>query len=119
MSLFRTLAATARDAHHSFFGSTKAVTLTAYPGATPAAVPAVLGRETVETRREDNRDVRYLVRECRFTSLDAVRHDAIVAIGGLNYSIDHIDDRQASGITVKLQRTTLVDANRPNYRGKG
>ncbi len=93
--------------------------LTAYPGLWAKQVSAVIGREIVETRREDNRDVRYLVRECRFTDLATVRHDAIVTIGTLNYSIDHIEDRQASGITVKLQRTTVTESNRPNYRGKG
>lgn len=119
MTLFRQLAAAARSAHAHYFGTTGTVTFTAYPGAVAKKVTAILGRETVETRREDNRDVRYLVRECRFTTLDAVRHDAIVTVDGINYSIDHTADRQASGITVKLQRTTLTEANRPNYRGKG
>ena len=70
MSLFRSLATAARAAHYSFFGSQTTVYLTAIPGESPVPVPAVLGRETVETRREDNRDVRYLVRECRFVALN-------------------------------------------------
>lgn len=117
MSLFNKLAAGARAAHNHFFGSD--VYLTSQPGATPTLVDAVLGRETVETRREDNRDVRYLVRECRFLSITSVRHDAVVTIDGLLYSIDHIEGRQASGLTVKLQRTTVTESNRPQYRGKG
>ena len=117
MTIFSQLAATARAAHAHFFGGS--VSLIAYPGAVATNVDAVLGTERIETRREDNRDVRYFVRECRFRDLTTIRHDAIITVGTLNYSIDHELARQGSGITVQLRRTTLVDANRPNYRGKG
>ncbi len=64
-SVFSNLAAAARAAHQHFFGNDVSATVSE-PGTSPRTLEIVLGREVVETRREDNRDVRYLVRECRF-----------------------------------------------------
>ncbi len=116
MTFFSQLAASARAAHSSFFGTKVLLT---EPGTTERSVPVVLGDEKIETRREDNRELRVSVRECRFTTLTSVRHDATVKIAGVLWSIDHFMDRQASGLTVQLRRSTVHTENRPSYRGKG
>lgn len=118
MTVFSKLASGARAAHAHFFGTKTGVTLTE-AGSAARTVEVVLGTESIETRREDNRDVRYTVRECRFVTLSTVRHDAIVVIGTERWAIDQFKERQASGLTVILRRTQVTDANRPSYRGKG
>ena len=116
MTIFSDLAASARSAHAAYFGST--VTL-AEPGSDARTVPAVLGKVQVETRHEDGREVRVSVRQCRFTSLATVRHDAIVTISGTTWTIDQHGDRQGSGFTATLRRTVAHEVNRQGYRGKG
>ena len=120
MSIFRNMAATARTAHNHFFGVTATLV---EPGTSARQVPVVLGKVTIETRREDNREVRVAVRDCRFPTLAAVRHDAVVTIGSLagatQWTIDTVVDRQASGFAVILRRAQVHDVSRPTYRGKG
>lgn len=115
-TLFSQLAASARAAHAHFFGQAD-LTLKV-PGQSDVTVTAVLGNPKTETRREENKTIRVTVRECRFLSITDVRHDAVVVADGFNWAIDEIMDRQASHLTVKLQRMTAHQINRTNYRGK-
>ncbi len=116
MTIFSNLAASARAAHRAMFGGR---VLLSEPGQPDRKVTVVLGNVTTEDRREDGRDLRVSVRECRFVTLAFVRHDAIVTIDNVQWSIDAELSRQASGLTVKLRRRSVSDVNRNGYRGKG
>ncbi len=115
-SLFNRLASSARAAHGHFFAVLVTVRQT---GTQDRIEDAILGRVRIETRREDNRSIRVAIRNCRFTKLIDVRHDAVVVeSNGTQWSIDEIIDRQASQLTVTLRRTVAYQINRPTYRGK-
>ncbi len=116
MSIFSGAASIARTAHGYYFG--RSVTVTE-PGKSPYDTKAVVGKETTETRVDGTKNERVSVRNCRFVSVETLRHDSIVTVDGNRYAIDTEIGRQAGGLTVQLRRIVAHEVARPNYRGKG
>jgi uncharacterized protein YraI len=117
VSIFKDMAATARAAHAYFFSSS--VTL-AETGSAARSVPVVLYSARTETRVDEHGNQnRVTVRDCRFTSLTAVRHDATVTIGTEIWTIDEVITREASGLYVRLKKIVQHQTSRTSYRGRG
>jgi hypothetical protein len=117
MSIFKDMAATARAAHAYFFSSS--VTL-AETGSEPRSVQVVLYHARTETRIDEHGNQnRVTLRDCRFTELETVRHDATVTIGTEIWIIDEVITREASGLYVRLKKITQYQTSRTAYRGRG
>lgn len=117
MSVFGNMAGEARAAHAHYFGDY--VQLTEPPATVPETVAAVVGKSSVETRTDEHgRQIRVSVRNIRFTTLATVRHDATVRIDDVDWTIDRIIKRDASGLYAMLERRDTYQVARPNYRGK-
>jgi hypothetical protein len=117
MTIFSDMAASARAAHAHFFSGS--VTL-AEPGSAPRAVKAVLYKAKTETVVDQSGNQnRVTVRECRFTELTTVRHDATVTIGTETWIIDEVMTHEASGLYVRLKKMAQHQTTRTNYRGRG
>ncbi len=117
MSIFKDMAATARAAHTYFFSSTITLTET---GSAPRSIAAVLYHARTETRVDEHGNQnRVTLRDCRFTELETVRHDATVTIGTETWIIDEVISREASGLYVRLKKITQYQTSRTAYRGRG
>lgn len=117
MSLFKDMAESARDAHEHYFA--RQILLTE-PGSEQITVTAVLYKSRTETRTDEHgRQNRVTVRDCRFTSLESVRHDATIVADDATWTIDEVISREASGLYVRLQKITQHQTGRVAYRGKG
>lgn len=116
-SMFQSMAGTAKSAHTHFFATS--VTL-AESGTAARSVTAVLYHARTETRVDEHGNQnRVTVRDCRFTDLTTVRHDATVTIGTEIWTIDEVITREASGLYVRLKKITQHQTSRSNYRGRG
>jgi hypothetical protein len=117
MSIFSDMAAGARENHAHYFGDDNIILLE--PGQQPRTISAVLKKSRTETRtNEHGRENRVTVREARLIDMTEVRHDATLTINSEVWSIDQVLGRQASGLSVMLQRVTQHATNRQGYRGK-
>jgi hypothetical protein len=117
VSIFRDMAAAARSAHEHFFSEDVTLTET---GFSPRSVAVVLYHARTETRIDEHGNQnRVTLRDCRFTELDTVRHDATVTIGTEIWIIDEVITREASGLYVRLKKITQYQTSRTAYRGRG
>lgn len=112
MSLFGSLASSARATHDVYFGET--VELIQAGATTNPRV--VLGPELEQTRAVDGDEQRVRTRDCRFVTLASVRHDAVVKIDGVSWHIESVGQRTASGLHCTLVHTQAHALQRPGYR---
>jgi hypothetical protein len=116
MSLFRDMAASASSAHTHYFAQSVLLT---EPTVAPRSVDAVLYKSRTETRTDEHgRQNRVTLRDCRFPSLETVRHDATLTADGITYVIDQVRGMEASGLYVTLMQIEQYSTGRTNYRGK-
>ncbi|QDV22923.1 hypothetical protein [Aureliella helgolandensis] len=116
-SRFRGMASSVRASHAHYF----AAQVTYHePGDVSRTADAVLKKSKTESRTDDQGRInRVTLRECRFVTLTDIRHDAVITADGMQWSIDRVLEREASGLHVMLQRIQTNEINRPSYRGKG
>lgn len=113
MSLFtRLLASSAGAVHEHVFATGISFTVAGLTTPTPAVLHAI----EATTRTDAHGSRRVITRRCRFTNLDTIRHDAIVTIGGDDWTIEDNLTSAAPGVTVRLIRELATQPSRRDYR---